>query len=176
LTVLPDHEITSDLIEPFRADRVQPASVDLLLDDEFRIFEHATTRYVDLSDSESHANLTKLVPAHPDFGFILHPGEFVLAGTQEIVRLPRHIMARVEGKSSLGRLGLIVHATAGFIDPGFEGQITLEMTNLLRVPIILRPGMPICQISFSYMNAPVDNPYKGRYQGQRGVTASRFSE
>jgi dCTP deaminase len=182
--VIPDHELhdlcsnplRSDpsLVLPYRADQLQPASIDLLLADDFRIFKGHDKRFVDLGDSVTHRNLTHRVEVVGEAGFVLHPGEFVLASTQEVITLPDNIMARVEGKSSLGRLGLIVHATAGFIDPGFSGQVTLEMTNLLRVPIVLRPGISICQVSFSYMNSPVKSPYNGHYQGQRGVTESRY--
>ena len=180
MTVLPDHEIIDhhendhlpSLLDPFRPDRVEPASVDLLLSGDFRVFEPNESTFIDLGYPETRLGLTKKV-WRPD-QFVLHPGEFVLASTTEKVMLPSHIMARVEGKSSLARLGLIVHATAGFIDPGFEGTIALEMTNLLRIPIILRPFLPICQISFSYMNAPVDKPYSGRYQGQDKTTESRY--
>lgn len=189
MTVLPDHEIedlcrphldrfrdgAKPLVTPFVEERLQPASIDLTLSDEFRIPENGSTIAVDLGRPETYVSLTKQVNVATGEGFVLHPGEFVLASTVERVSLPAVIVARVEGKSSLGRLGLIVHATAGFIDPGFEGDITLEMTNLLRVPIILRPGLPICQISFSYMNAPPDKTYEGRYQGQRGVTESRYA-
>lgn len=189
MTVLPDHEIedlcllklrdfrneVKPLVTPFRSERLQPASIDLTLSDEFRTPENGSTIAVDLGHPDTYAELTRQVNIGTGEGYVLHPGEFVLASTVECICLPAAIMARVEGKSSLGRLGLIVHATAGFIDPGFEGDITLEMTNLLRVPIILRPGLPICQISFSYMNAPPDKTYEGRYQGQRGVTESRYA-
>jgi dCTP deaminase len=161
------------LVDPLREDRIQPASVDLLLGYQFRVIEAANTKFVDLNDRSTYRDLTKAINVTDEF--VLHPQEFVLATTQETVSLPSNMMARVEGKSSLGRLGLIVHATAGFIDPGFSGQITLEMTNLLRVPIVLHPGQAICQISFSFMSQPVERPYDGKYQGQRGVTESRFT-
>lgn len=174
MSVLSDGQILArpQLLNPFRPEHVQPASVDLLLGSQFRVYEGDETVAVDLAVPASYQRLTKLVKRDL---FVLHPGEFVLATTQEWVSLPPEIMARVEGKSSLGRLGLIVHATAGFIDPGFEGQITLEMTNLLRIPIILRSGVPICQVSFTFMSQTVDKPYNGRYQGQSGVTESKFA-
>jgi dCTP deaminase len=176
MSVLADWQIEAEcgrypLVDPYRPKRLQPASIDLLLADEFRIFEHGKVRYVDLTDPKTYAKLTKSIVADT---FVLHPGEFILASTQEHVTLPPNLMARVEGKSSLGRLGLIIHATAGFIDPGFQGDITLEMTNLLRVPIVLHAGQPICQVSFSWMSAVPRKTYDGHYQGQRGVTASRW--
>lgn len=185
MSVLPDRELHrrctarapikqyGSLVEPYDPTQLQPASIDLKLSCEFLAFTAHSHRVVDLGATHV-ADLTERVVAHPTEGFALHPGEFVLASTIEKVTLPDFIMARVEGKSSLGRLGLIVHATAGFIDPGFSGQITLEMTNLLRVPIILHAGMPICQVSFQYMNARVKKPYNGHYQGQEGATASRY--
>lgn len=184
MSVIPDHELHTlcssplspiePLVSPYDATQLQPASIDLRLASDFRVFKGHQHRFVDLWDPNTHRDLTQVAVVEPLNGFVLHPGEFVLASTREALCLPDDIMARVEGKSSLGRLGLIVHATAGFIDPGFIGQVTLEMTNLLRVPIILRPGQPICQVSFSYMNSSVKKPYNGHYQNQSGVTASRY--
>src|SRR4051794_5005072 len=118
--------------------------------------------------------LTELVEIKEDDVFILHPGEFVLGSTAERVALPDDLVARLEGKSSLGRLGLLIHSTAGYIDPGFDGTITLELSNVARLPISIYPGMPIGQISFLQMTTPVERPYQGKYQGQRGPTASAY--
>lgn len=168
--ILADWEIRDreGLVVPFSEQRLQPASVDLLLDHEFAVYQDGQISLIDLINPTSDA--LKKVTTN---GFILHPGEFVLASTVERVNLPSDLVGRVEGKSSLGRLGLIIHATAGFIDPGFCGQITLEIANLRRVPIVLRPYRPICQISFARCE-PVEKPYQGRYQNQKGVTASRY--
>lgn len=173
--ILPDYMLRSlgeknRLIEPFRPQNVQPASIDVTLSDEFRVFEPHDEGFIDLEDP---IDITKFVRSNR---FVLHPGEFVLAVTQERVRMPPNLVARVEGKSSLGRLGLIVHATAGFIDPGFQGRITLEMTNLMRLPLVLRPGKLIAQLSFHQMTGPADEPYKGRYQGDDTVSPSRFGQ
>jgi dCTP deaminase len=171
--VLPDHEIRRlRLTDPYREHRLQPASIDLLLSNEFRVYDHGQTVAVDLADPATYQGITRLV-RHARF--VLHPGEFILATTQERVIVPNDIMARVEGKSSIGRLGLVVHATAGFIDPGFTGEITLECSNLSPVPIVLHVGLPICQVSFAYMTSAVERPYCGKYQGQRGVTESRYA-
>lgn len=175
--ILPDYELHSlcahkALVHPYILNNVQPASIDLRLGDEFRVFHNHEHKFVDLDSIPD--DLTELVTIADDGHFTLHPGEFVLGVTAEIVRMPNDIVGRVEGKSSLGRLGLIVHATAGFIDPGFHGRITLEMTNLLRIPIVMRPGRLIAQISFQHMSGPADNPYNGRYQGDLSVSASRY--
>jgi dCTP deaminase len=178
MTVLPDHEIIrfgSELLDPFRPEHVQPASVDLLLDHDMQVFL-PNRSLIDLGDPCTLVGITAPAATLSDGGFVLRPGKSVLGSTQERVTLPPDIMARVEGKSSLGRIFLAVHITAGFIDPGFQGQVTLEIKNFEEVPIILRPGLPFCQISFSYMNAPVDRPYAGRYQNQRGVTPSRYGQ
>lgn len=172
---LPDHEIIalgSTLVQPFRKEAVQPASIDLHLANEFMVPEHFNDRCVDLADPQE---FMKMVTVGSD-GFVLHPGEFVLGVTEETVSLPDHIVGKMEGKSSLGRLGLVIHVTAGFIDPGFHGPLTMEMTNLLRIPIVLRPGKKICQVAFAYMNTTVSKPYAGRYQHSEGVVASRYGE
>ncbi len=117
-----------------------------------------------------------MIQVEPGGRFILHPGEFVLGSTVERVAIPDDLVARLEGKSSLGRLGLLIHSTAGYIDPGFEGTITLELSNVARLPIAIYPGMPIGQISFLQMTTPVDRPYRGKYGGQEGPTASRYHE
>jgi dCTP deaminase len=174
LTFLPDHEIRTwgeNLVQPFHEDCVEPASIDLHLANEFLVPDISNVRYVDL---DAPKDFMKLVTPREDAGYVLHPGEFILGVTQEKVTLPDYIVGKIEGKSSLGRLGLMVHVTAGFIDPGFRGPVTLEMKNLLQIPIVLRPGKKICQIAFAYLNAPADNPYNGRYQDSAGVVASRY--
>jgi dCTP deaminase len=123
--------------------------------------------------------LTELVEVKPEGAFILHPGEFVLGSTLELVTLPDDIVARLEGKSSLGRLGLLIHSTAGFVDPGWNGHLTLELSNVATLPIALYPGMKIGQISFLRMTTAAENPYgsgavSSKYQGQRGPTPSRY--
>lgn len=175
--IVPDFQINqlgSDLVEPFNSDHVEPASIDLELGREFIVFDPHRVRAIDLRAPESFANLGVKKWIDYDEEFVLHPGEFILAVTKETVTLPRNIAARIEGKSSIGRIGLIIHATAGFIDPGFHGPLTLEMANMAPAPIILRPGDLICQVSFCYMAASVANPYNGRYQNAKGVEASKY--
>ena len=155
---------------------VQPSSVDVRLDSLFRVFNN--TRYTHIDPATRQDDLTTLVEPKEDEPFVLHPGEFVLASTLERVTLPDDLAARVEGKSSLGRLGLLTHATAGFVDPGFVGHVTLELSNVATLPITLWPGMKIGQLCFFRLTSPADNPYGSatygsRYQGQRGPTASR---
>ena len=162
------------VIDPWQPERVQPASVDLLLGNSFRVFHNHRTTAIDLR--EPPTNLTEEVTSEM---FVIHPGEFVLGVTTEHVELPDDIVARIEGKSSLGRLGLIVHATAGFVDPGFKGTLTLEITNLTRVPIKLYPGLLIAQLSFMTLDAPAERPYGSEalgshYQGQTAATESRY--
>lgn len=173
--VLPDHRIRelgeAGWIEPYDPKLVQPSSLDVRLGHQFRVFDHHAVSTVDMANPPT--SMTHLIEDQK--GIHLHPGEFVLAHTQERLHIPNHLVARIEGKSSLGRLGLIVHATAGYIDPGFNGQVTLEMTNLLRVPILLRPGYPIAQISFQTLESEPEEPYKGRYQGDEGAVESRYS-
>ena len=139
-------------IDPWDPAMVQPASVDIKLGRSFRVFHNFRVAAIDMSDPPG--NLTELHEVEPGESFVVHPGEFVLGRTEEWVELPGDIVSRIEGKSSLGRLGLIVHATAGFIDPGFQGTLTLEITNLTRVPIVLAPGMPIAQLSFMALDRP----------------------
>jgi len=164
-------------IEPWDAGLVQPASVDLLLGRSFRVFHNHRTAAIDLRDPPQ--NLTELIEIEDDEAFVIHPGEFVLGVTREWVSLPEDVVARIEGKSSIGRLGLIVHATAGFVDPGFAGTLTLEITNLTRVPIKLWPGLPIAQLSFMALDQPAERPYGhpdlgSHYHGQVEATESRY--
>jgi dCTP deaminase len=164
-------------IEPWDETMVQPASVDLRLGPSFRVFHNHRIGAIDLADPPK--NLTELVELADGESFVIHPGEFVLGSTEEHVELPDDIVARIEGKSSLGRLGLIVHATAGFVDPGFKGTLTLEITNLTRVPIILWPGKPIAQLSFMALDQPAERPYGhpdlgSHYHGQTDATESRY--
>jgi dCTP deaminase len=155
---------------------VQPSSIDVRLDRFFRTFENH--RYAHIDPAQDQPELTRLVEADAREAFVLHPGEFVLASTYEIVTLPDDIAGRLEGKSSLGRLGLLTHSTAGFIDPGFSGHVTLELSNVATLPIKLWPGMKIGQLCLFKLTSPVENPYgsaihASRYQGQRGPTASK---
>jgi dCTP deaminase len=164
-------------VEPFDDTMVQPASIDLRLGSSFRVFHNHRIGAIDLADPPK--NLTEHVEIDDGESFVIHPGEFVLGRTQEHVELPDDVVARIEGKSSLGRLGLIVHATAGFVDPGFKGTLTLETTNLTRVPIILWPGKPIAQLSFMALDRPAERPYGhpdlgSHYHGQVEATESRY--
>ena len=164
-------------IDPWDASLVQPASVDLRLGDSFRVFHNHRAAAIDLR--ELPENLTEEVQVPEGESFVIHPGEFCLGRTLEWVELPDDIVARIEGKSSLGRLGLIVHATAGFCDPGWRGTLTLELNNLTRVPIILHPGLQIAQLSFMTLDRPAQRPYGSpglgsHYQGQRAATPSRY--
>ena len=165
------------LIEPWDEGMVQPASVDLRLGSSFRVFHNHRIGAIDLANIPE--NLTERVAVPEGESFVIHPGEFVLGATEEHVTLPDDIVARIEGKSSLGRLGLIVHATAGFVDPGFTGTLTLEITNLTRVPIVLWPGKPIAQLSFMTLDRPAERPYGhpdlgSHYHGQVEATESRY--
>ena len=164
-------------IDPWDPNLVQPASVDLRLGDSFRVFHNHRASAIDLRVPPS--GLTEEVVIAPDESFVIHPGEFCLGTTLEYVSLPDDIVARIEGKSSLGRLGLIVHATAGFCDPGWKGTLTLELNNLTRVPIKLSPGLPIAQLSFMELDVPALRPYGhaglgSHYQGQVEATESRY--
>ena len=164
-------------IEPWDPGMVQPASVDIRLGNTFRVFHNHRAPAIDLNDPPK--NLTEQVEIGEDESFVIHPGEFVLGRTLEWVKLPDDIVSRIEGKSSIGRIGLIVHATAGFIDPGFEGTLTLEITNLTRIPIKLTAGLPIAQLSFMTLDRPAERPYGhpelgSHYQGQVEATASRY--
>ena len=163
-------------LDPWDPDMVQPASVDVRLDRSFRVFDNH--KYPVIDPAAEQPELTRLVDVGPDGHFVLHPGEFVLGATYEQVTLPDNIAARLEGKSSLGRLGLLTHSTAGFIDPGFTGHVTLELSNTATMPIMLYPGMKIGQLCFFELSSPARHPYGSgahgsRYQGQRGPTASR---
>jgi dCTP deaminase len=171
-------EIASDRVklEPYSEDMVQPASVDIRLDRFFRTFENHKYQFID--PREDQQDMTRLVEVEASEPFVLHPGEFVLGSTFEVVTLPDDIAARVEGKSSLGRLGLLTHATAGFIDPGFSGHVTLELSNVSNLPVTLWPGMKIGQLCFIKMSSASEHPYGSnvygsRYQNQRGPTPSR---
>ena len=167
------------LIEPLDERCIQPSSIDVKVGNLFRVFRNHTTGVIDVKlDLEE---LTELINVPDDGVFMLHPGEFVLGSTLERVALPDDLVARIEGKSSLGRLGLLIHSTAGFIDAGFDGHITLELSNVASLPITIYPGMKIGQVSFVRMTTPADNPYgKGatgsKYQGQRGPTPSRYHQ
>jgi|TARA_B100000123_G_scaffold151773_1_gene112167 dCTP deaminase len=180
--LLSDRDIRSELdfarigLEPSDASMVQPSSVDVRLDRYFRLFDNHKYPFID--PAVDQPELTRLIEVAPDEPFILHPGEFALGSTFERVTLPDDIAARLEGKSSLGRLGLLTHSTAGFIDPGFTGHVTLELSNVATLPIKLWPGMKIGQLCFFRLSSPAENPYGSgaygnRYQGQRGPTASR---
>lgn len=167
------------VIEPFDDRCVQPSSVDLHLDRHFRVFRNHTMPVIDVK--QNLEDLTELVTMVEDLPFILHPGEFVLGSTAERVAVPNDLVARIEGKSSLGRLGLLIHSTAGFVDAGWDGQLTLELSNVASLPITLYPGMKIGQISFMQMTTPADNPYGtgplgSKYQHQRGPRPSRYWE
>lgn len=166
-------------IDPFDPAMIQPASVDLRLGNSFRVFHNHRTSAIDLRDPPT--NLTEQIQVGEDEPFVIHPGEFCLGRTLEYVELPDDVVARIEGKSSLGRLGLIVHATAGFCDPGWKGTLTLELNNLTRVPIRLYPNLPIAQLSFMTLDAPAERPYGhaelgSHYQGQIEATESRYGE
>lgn len=166
-------------IEPFDDVFIQPSSIDVRVDSMFRVFRNHTAGIIDVKVDLT--GLTELVEIPADGVFMLHPGEFVLGSTLERVTVPDDLVARIEGKSSLGRLGLLIHSTAGFIDSGFSGHITLELANVASLPITIYPGMKIGQVSFMHMTTPAENPYgKGargsKYQGQRGPTPSRYFE
>ena len=180
--LLSDRDIRTELasgrvvLDPYSPEMVQPSSIDVRLDRYFRLFDNH--KYPVIDPAEEQPDLTRLVQVDGDEPFILHPGEFVLASTYEAVTLPDDVAARLEGKSSLGRLGLLTHSTAGFIDPGFTGHVTLELSNVATLPIRLWPGMKIGQLCFFRLSSPAEHPYGSarygsRYQGQRGPTASR---
>nr|WP_202523325.1 dCTP deaminase [Kitasatospora sp. SID7827] len=180
--LLSDNDIRAEIdkgrvvVDPFEPSMVQPSSIDVRLDRFFRVFENH--RYPHIDPSEEQPDLTRLVEPEGDEAFILHPGEFVLASTYEVITLPNDVASRLEGKSSLGRLGLLTHSTAGFIDPGFSGHVTLELSNVATLPIKLYPGMKIGQLCLFRLSSPAEHPYGSerygsRYQGQRGPTASR---
>ncbi|MFI6848594.1 dCTP deaminase [Kitasatospora sp. NBC_00085] len=180
--LLSDKDIRTEIdkgrvvIDPFDPAMIQPSSIDVRLDRFFRVFENH--RYPHIDPSEEQPDLTRLVEPEGDDAFILHPGEFVLASTYEVITLPEDVASRLEGKSSLGRLGLLTHSTAGFIDPGFSGHVTLELSNVATLPIKLFPGMKIGQLCLFRLSSPSEHPYGSarygsRYQGQRGPTPSR---
>jgi dCTP deaminase len=180
--LLSDRDIRAELaqgrvvLEPFDDAMVQPSSIDVRIDKYFRVFENH--RYPHIDPAEEQPDLTRMVEPEADEPFILHPGEFVLASTYEVVTLPDDIAGRLEGKSSLGRLGLLTHSTAGFIDPGFSGHVTLELSNVATLPIKLWPGMKIGQLCLFRLSSAAEHPYGSerygsRYQGQRGPTQSR---
>jgi dCTP deaminase len=163
-------------LEPLEMGLLQPSSIDVRLDRFFRLFDNHKYAFID--PAEQQDELTRLIEVDPTEPFILHPGEFVLGSTYEFVTLPDDVAARLEGKSSLGRLGLLTHSTAGFVDPGFKGHVTLELSNVATLPIKLWPGMKIGQLCFFKLTSPSEHPYgsekySSRYQGQRGPTASR---
>jgi dCTP deaminase len=180
--LLSDRDILAEIeakrisVEPYDESMIQPSSIDFRLDRYFRVFENH--RYPHIDPAVDQSDLTRVVEAQGEEPFILHPGEFVLGSTFEVVSLPDDLAARVEGKSSLGRLGLLTHATAGFVDPGFSGHVTLELANVATLPIKLYPGMKIGQLCFFRLTSPAEHPYGSakygsRYQGQRGPTPSR---
>jgi len=164
-------------IDPYDESLLQPSSVDVRVDRLFRVFHNNRYPFIDVKVEQ--AELTELVEADGDRPFVLHPGEFVLGSTLERVKLPDDLVARLDGKSSLGRLGLLIHSTAGFIDPGWDGHVTLELSNVAKLPITIYPGMKIGQISFMQMTEPARTPYGSgalgsKYKGQQGPTASRY--
>ena len=180
--LLSDRDIKAELesgrigLDPTVPEMVQPSSVDVRLDRYFRLFDNH--KYAVIDPAEDQPELTRLIEVDPEEGFILHPGEFVLGSTYEKITLPDNVAARLEGKSSLGRLGLLTHSTAGFIDPGFSGHVTLELSNVATLPIRLWPGMKIGQLCFFQLSSAAERPYGhgatfSRYLGQRGPTASR---
>src|SRR3954469_1186249 len=181
--VLSDRSIRQEIedgrivIDPYEERLVQPSSVDVRVDRRFRVFRNSRYPFIDVRKPMDE--LTEPVVVEGEEPFILHPGEFVLGQTLERVTLPDDLVARLEGKSSLGRLGLLIHSTAGFVDPGFSGNLTLELSNVANLPITIYEGMPIGQISFMRMDGPVERPYGSRetsnkYQGQTEPTPSRF--
>ena len=183
--ILSDRDLRTEInagriiIEPFDEACVQPSSIDVKVSNLFRVFRNHTAAVLDVK--QDLTGLTELVEVAEGDAFMLHPGEFALGSTLERVAVPNNLVARVEGKSSLGRLGLVIHSTAGFIDAGFDGHVTLELANLANLPITLYPGMKIGQISFIQMTSPAEKPYGSgaqgsKYQGQRGPTPSRYFE
>ena len=164
------------VIDPFDPAMIQPSSVDVCMDRFFRVFNNS--KYTHIDPKQQQDDLTSLVEVAEDEPFVLHPGEFVLGSTLEKFTLPPHLAGRLEGKSSLGRLGLLTHSTAGFIDPGFSGHITLELSNVANLPITLWPGMKVGQLALFHMSSPASVPYGSgklgsKYQGQRGPTPSK---
>lgn len=183
--ILSDRDIRAALadgrirLDPLDETAIQSSSLDVRLGAEFRVFANNRSPYIDVRQPSE--DLTELVKASEEEPFILHPGEFVLASTLEQIGLPDDLVARLEGKSSLGRLGLLIHSTAGFVDAGFEGHLTLELSNVMNLPITLYPGMKIGQLAFFQLSSPAEHPYGSaelgsKYQGQQGPTASRYYE
>lgn len=165
------------VIEPLDFNDIQPSSVDLHLGDDFQVFRNSRYPYID--PAREQVGLMEGVVASVEEPFVLHPGEFALGTTVERIGLPDDIVGRLEGKSSLGRLGLLIHSTAGYVDPGWQGRLTLELSNVANLPIVLTPGMKIGQISFSEMTTAVERPYGhpelgSKYQGQSGATPSKM--
>src|SRR5690349_20304910 len=180
--LLSDRDIRAEVdanrlvLDPWDADLVQPSSIDVRIDRYFRVFNNS--QYTHIDPALQQDDLTSLVEPEGEAPFVLHPGEFVLGSTLEVITLPDDLAARLEGKSSLGRLGLLTHSTAGFIDPGFSGHITLELSNVANLPITLWPGMKVGQLCLFRLSSPAEHPYGSeiygsRYQGQRGPTPSR---
>jgi dCTP deaminase len=180
--LLSDRDIRAEVaggrvrLDPYNPEMIQPSSIDVRIDRYFRLFDNHKYAFID--PALDQPDLTRVVEVEPDEPFVLHPGEFVLGSTYELVSLPDDVAARLEGKSSLGRLGLLTHSTAGFIDPGFSGHVTLELSNVATLPILLWPGMKIGQMCFFRLSSASERPYGSgasgsRYQGQRGPTASR---
>ena len=180
--LLSDRDILAEVdagqiaLDPWDPAMLQPSSVDVRLDKFFRVFENH--RYPHIDPAEEQPELTRLIEVGDGEAFVLHPGEFVLGSTWEQVSLPATVAARLEGKSSLGRLGLLTHSTAGFIDPGFSGHVTLALSNMATLPVKLWPGMKIGQLCFFRLSSEAEHPYGSqkygsRYQGQRGPTPSR---
>ena len=165
------------IVEPCDPKDIQPSSVDLHLGDDFQVFRNSRYPYID--PGREQPGLMERVSASHEEPFVLHPGEFALGTTIERIALPDNVVGRLEGKSSLGRLGLLIHSTAGYVDPGWDGRLTLELSNAANLPILLTPGMKIGQVSFSQMTTPVDRPYGhpglgSRYQGQHEATSSKM--
>lgn len=170
--------VSKAMIQPYDRTKLQPASYDCTLANKFRVFDSHRCSLINLADPSSYADISREVSCcigmRGDGPFILHPGEFALGATEEYFVIPPDITGRIEGKSSLGRLGLLTHITAGFIDPGFHGNVTLEFVNLQRMPIALHPGQSICQMSFSLLTREARKRYVGHYQGDKGPVASRY--
>jgi len=183
MAVLSDREIKKALknghivIKGLKEENIGPAGVDLTLGNEFRVFKHSEVTHVDPKEGLKE-ELTELITVPENKPFIIHPNEFVLAVTREYVKIPSDLMARLDGRSSLGRLGIIVHSTAGSVDPGFEGKITLEVTNIAKVPVQLWPGMKICRLTFETLTSESEMPYNKRkdskYLGQKGPEVSKI--
>lgn len=176
-TIRRELEAGSIVIDPLGPNAIQPASVDLRLGNQFRVFRNSRIPFIDVK--KEYPDLTELVTIDDDRPFVLHPGEFALAVTFERVRLPDFIVGRLEGKSSLGRLGLLIHSTAGYVDPGWDGALTLELSNVANLPIMLYHRMKVSQISFLRLTEPAEHPYGStaagsKYQHQEGPTPSRY--